>query len=57
MIKLRFKPLYLNIIKPPPYIIAENFKIKYYVYILYITFTHNTKHEPLTILGNKNIKI
>jgi len=44
-------------IKQWPHIIAENFKIKHYVYIKYITSTINTKDEPLTIFGNKKIKL
>jgi len=56
MIKLRIKTLQKRIIKPRPNIVAENFKIKYYIYFEYLTSTLNTKYEPLTILGNKNIK-
>jgi hypothetical protein len=45
MINLIFKHTLKYIIKRRPYISAENFKIKHYVYFQYLTFNLNTKHE------------
>jgi hypothetical protein len=53
MIKLRIKN-YIKMFHPTAAInYRPNFKIKHYVYFKYLTFTLNTKHEPLSIFGTK----